>query len=118
MVIHLARIAPSRQRLNRRIGALSVFAMWMLRRPQQRNPGNRCADSGDHPGGEEREGHHREQGKRVLAGVTAREADRHECRNGDERAGKSGIRGGRISEDGGLRFVVAALQPANQCSRW
>jgi hypothetical protein len=35
------------------------------------------------------EGHDREKRKRVLAGVAAREADRHECGNSDECTGKA-----------------------------
>jgi hypothetical protein len=56
----------------------------MLRLAQQRYPGNRGADSGDHPGGEEREGHPANR-ENVLTSVTGTDSTK---RNGDERTGK------------------------------
>ena len=86
------------------------LAMRMLWGAQQRQADNRCKQAGDHPGGQQRQGHHGEQREGVLAGIAAGEAHGQEPRDGDQRSGEPRIGGGGIGEDGGLLLVVAALQ--------
>ena len=84
--------------------------MRMLWGAQQRQADNRCKQAGDHPGRQQRQGHHGEQRKGVFAGIAAGEAHGQEPRDGDQRSGEPRIGGGGIGEDRGLLLVVAAFQ--------
>ena len=84
--------------------------MRVLRRAQQRQADDRGKQTGDHPGGQQRQGHHGEQREGVFAGIAAGEAHGQEPRDGDQRSGEPRIGGGLIGKDRGLLLVVAALQ--------
>ena len=89
------------------------LAVWMLGQTQERHADHRCKKAGDHPGGKQGQCHHGEERKGVLAGIAAREADRHEARDGDQRPGKPRHGGRGIGEDRRRSLVVAALQAAD-----
>ena len=113
IVIHLARIAATRQRRNRRIGGPRVSPCGFFGGRSSAKPTTGANMTGDHPGGQQRQGHHDEQRERVLAGIAAGEADGQEPGDGDQRAGEPRHGGRRIGEDGGLLLGVAALQAAD-----
>ena len=89
------------------------LAVRMLRLAQQRQADDRRADARHHPGRQQRKRHHGEQGKRVLAGVAAGKADRHESSDGHQSSSKPRISHGVIGENRGLLFGVAAFQAAH-----
>ena len=84
--------------------------MRVLGRTQHRQADNRGKQTGGHPRGQQRQGHHDEQRERVLAGIAAGEADGQEPRDDDQRASEPRHSSRGIGEDGGLFLGIAALQ--------
>ena len=111
MVTQRARIASARKRRKARMigpGSSAMGRLGLLEHPdakhgrKQGRDAPRC-DQRDRDDGEDREG--------VFARGAARETDRDERRDRDQRAGQPRKGGRAVGEVGRLLLLVAALQP-------
>ena len=88
------------------------FVVMLLHRLRQQGHAEQGREQHrDDPRQQERDRDHHEQREGVLARVAAVEADRHEARDGDERAGQHRERGRGVDGGGSLPQRVAGLQP-------
>ena len=93
--------APARRRFSR------ARRRWL----EQHRTKDRREQHRHEPRGDQRDGHHLEQGNGVLAPLTFRKADRHKARNGDQRADQHRRGQGPVGKAGCLFNGVSRPKP-------